>query len=114
MSAMEFLIEQLSETVSSATTLEDLARPMLEMLEAATGLESAYLTVIEPEKARQHILYAHNTGELAIPEGAYVAWADTLCRHALEEGRIYADDAGGCWGDARMVRNPCVSPLSAV
>ena len=100
MSALEFLIEQLSETVSSATTLEDLARPMLEMLEAATGLESAYLTVIEPEKARQHILYAHNTGELAIPEGAYVAWADTLCRHALEEGRIYADDAGGCWGDA--------------
>lgn len=104
MSAMEFLIEQLSESVSSAKTLEDLARPMLEMLEAATGLESAYLTIIEPDKARQHILFAHNTGELAIPEGAYVAWADTLCRHALEENRIYADDAGGCWGDADAAR----------
>ena len=62
MSAMEFLIEQLSESVSSAKTLEDLARPMLEMLEAATGLESAYLAIIEPDKARQQILFAHNTG----------------------------------------------------
>jgi len=104
MSAMEFLIEQLSETVSSATTLEDLARPMLEMLEAATGLESAYLAIIEPDKARQHILFAHNAGEIAIPEGDYLPWGDTLCRHALEENRIYADDAGGCWGDADAAR----------
>ncbi len=104
MSAMEFLIEQLSETVSSATTLEDLARPMLEMLEAATGLESAYLAIIEPDKARQHILFAHNAGEIAVPEGDYLPWGDTLCRHALEENRIYADDAGGCWGDADAAR----------
>ncbi|RSZ31482.1 MULTISPECIES: sensor domain-containing diguanylate cyclase [unclassified Variovorax] len=99
---MEFLIEQLSDSVSSAKTLEDLARPMLEMLEAATGLESAYLAVVEPDKGRQHILFAHNAGDgLAIPEGAYVPWTDTLCRHALEEDRIYTDDAGGCWGDAQ-------------
>jgi diguanylate cyclase len=101
MSAMESLIEQLSDCVSSAKTLEDLARPMLEMLEAATGLESAYLVSVDPDKGRQHILFAHNTGELlTIPEGAFVPWANTLCRHALEEDRTYTDDAGGCWGDA--------------
>ncbi|HEX7866643.1 MAG TPA: sensor domain-containing diguanylate cyclase [Variovorax sp.] len=115
---MEFLIEQLSDSVSSAKTLEDLARPMLEMLEAATGLESAYLTAVEPDKGRLHILFARNAGELAIPEGAYLPWADTLCRHALEEDRIYTDDAGGCWGDADAAQElgiqTCVSvPVKA-
>jgi len=40
MPAMESLIEQLSDSVASARTLEDLTRPMLEMLGAVTGLES--------------------------------------------------------------------------
>ena len=115
---MESLIEQLSDSVSSAKTLEDLARPMLEMLETATGLESAYLTTIDLDKGRQHILFAHNAGELSLPEGAPVPWADTLCRHAMEEGRIYTDDAGGCWGDADAARRlgiqTCVSaPVTA-
>lgn len=119
MPAMESLIEQLSDSVTSAKTLEDLARPMLEMLEAATGLESAYLMSIDPDKGRQHILFAHNTGErLAIPEGAFVPWTRTLCRHALEEGRTYTDDEGGCWGDANAARElgiqTCVSaPITA-
>ncbi|MEG2632473.1 MAG: diguanylate cyclase, partial [Comamonas sp.] len=41
---MEPLLDHLSETVSSAKTLEDLSRPLLEMLVSVTGMESTYLT----------------------------------------------------------------------
>ncbi|QNK67417.1 sensor domain-containing diguanylate cyclase [Variovorax sp. PAMC26660] len=97
---MDSLIEQLSDSVSSARTLEDLARPMLEMLEVVTGLESTYLTTIDLDKGLQHILFARNVKQLTIPEGLSVPWADTLCRRALEEGRPYTDDVANCWGDA--------------
>jgi diguanylate cyclase len=99
---MDSLIEQISDSVSSAKTLEDLARPMLEMLEVVTGLESTYLTTIDLDKGLQHILFARNVRQLTIPEGLSVPWADTLCRSALaidprttsvEEALRRADDA---------------------
>ncbi len=40
---MDSFFAQLSDSVKGARTLEDLTRPLLEMLEAVTGLESAYL-----------------------------------------------------------------------
>jgi diguanylate cyclase len=104
MSAMESLIEQLSDSVSSAKTLEDLARPMLEMLETVTGLESTYLTTIDLDKGEQHILFARNVRQLTIPEGLSVPWADTLCKRAMEEGRTYTADVAGCWGDSDAAR----------
>jgi diguanylate cyclase len=104
MAGMESLIEQLSDSVSSARTLEDLARPMLEMLEAVTGLESTYLTTIDLDKGQQHILFSRNARKLNIPEGLSVPWADTLCKRALEEGRTYTGDVASCWGDSGAAR----------
>lgn len=101
---MDSLIERLSDSVSSAKTLEDLARPMLEMLEVVTGLESTYLTTIDLEQGLQHILFARNVGDMNIPEGASVPWSDTLCRRALEEGRTFTDDVSDCWGDSDAAR----------
>jgi diguanylate cyclase len=102
---MDSLIEQLSDSVASAKTLEDLARPMLEMLEVVTGLESTYLTTIDLEKGLQHILFARNVKEMTIPEGISVPWSDTLCRRALEEGRTFTDDVADCWGDSDAARD---------
>lgn len=101
---MESLIERLSDSVSSAKTLEDLARPMLEMLEAVTGLESTYLTTIDLDKGLQRVLFARNAGAMTIPEGLSVPWSDTLCRRALEEGRPYTDDVATRWGDSDAAR----------
>ncbi|MGJ7567381.1 sensor domain-containing diguanylate cyclase [Variovorax sp. GB1R11] len=101
---MESLIERLSDSVSSAQTLEDLARPMLEMLEAVTGLESTYLTTIDLDKGLQRVLFARNAGAMTIPEGMSVPWSDTLCRRALEEGRTYTDDVATRWGDSDAAR----------
>ena len=73
--------------------------PLLEHLVRVSGLESAYLTRIRWDVLEQEILLALNKGELDITEGLTVAWADTVCRQALEIGprrtsaapEVYAD-----------------------
>ncbi len=101
---MDALLLRLSQSVASAWTLEDLTRPLLEMLETVTGLESTYLTSIDAEKGVQHILFARNSLELLIPEGLSVAWTDTLCKRALEEERFFTNDVSACWGDSDAAR----------
>lgn len=101
---MEPLLDHLSETVSSAKTLEELSRPLLEMLVSVTGMESTYLTTIDLQRNLQHVLYARNTCEMQIPEGLSVVWGDTLCKRALDEAQPFADDVGLRWGDSDAAR----------
>ncbi|MET1115319.1 MAG: sensor domain-containing diguanylate cyclase [Comamonas sp.] len=97
---MEPLLDQLSVAVTSARTLEDLSRPLLDMLAAVTGMESTYLTTIDWKHDLQHVLYAHNSGEMQIPEGLSVPWGDTLCRRALDQNQSFSNDVGTRWGDS--------------
>lgn len=101
---MDKMLHQLADSISSARTLEDLARPLLEMLEAVTGMESTYLTTIDLAGGIQHVLFARNSRQLQIPEGLSVPWSDTLCKRALEEGVPYTDDVAGRWGDSEAAR----------
>lgn len=97
---MDALIAQIAHSVTQARSLEELTRPLLKLLETATGLESTYLTVIDLEHSVQHILYAYNTRKMQIPEGLSVPWNDTLCKRALDENRPFSGDVGSCWGDS--------------
>ncbi len=101
---MDHLIDQLSVTVTSARTLEDLTRPMLEMLESVTGMESTYLTRVDLQKSVQEVLYARNTGTMEIPEGLAVPWDDTLCKRALDEDQLFANDVERRWADCAATR----------
>lgn len=101
---MDTLLSQLAESVSAAADLEGLTRPLLELLEAVTGLESTYLTTIDEQRGVQHVLFARNSKQMQIPEGLSVHWQDTLCRRALQENRPYTDDVSGCWGDSNAAR----------
>ncbi|HEY1128683.1 MAG TPA: sensor domain-containing diguanylate cyclase [Roseateles sp.] len=101
---MDSFFAQLSHSVSKARTLEDLTRPLLEMLEAVTGLESTYLTTIDLDNGLQHVMYVRNSRELQIPEGLTVPWGDTLCKRALDEGRPYTDCVASLWGDSDAAR----------
>jgi diguanylate cyclase len=94
----------LANSVSQARTLEELVRPLLELLQSVTGLESTYLTTIDEDAGVQHILFARNTHRLQIPEGLSVPWEGTLCKRALEEGRPYTDDVANCWSDSAPAR----------
>ncbi|MFB3240356.1 GGDEF domain-containing protein [Aeromonas salmonicida] len=101
---MDTILQALSVQVTAARDLESLTRPLLAMLETVTGLESTYLTQIDLEQSAQHILYARNSAALQIPEGGSVDWSDTLCRRALDEGRLYAADVADRWGDSAAAR----------
>jgi len=94
----------LASSVAHARTLEELVRPLLELLQTVTGLESTYLTTIDEGAGVQHILFARNTHRLQIPEGLSVSWEGTLCKRALEEGCLYTDDVANCWSDAAPAR----------
>lgn len=93
-------LKDLAESVSQARNLEELTRPMLELLENITHLESTYLTTIDEAAGVQKILYARNSGALQIPEGLSVPWSDTLCKRALQEKSFLTKDVPAVWGDS--------------
>ncbi|WP_339857431.1 GGDEF domain-containing protein [Pseudohongiella acticola] len=93
-------LEYLANSVSRANNLEELTRPMLELLEKMTHLESTYLTTIDEAAGVQRILYSRNMGDLNIPEGLLVPWSDTLCKRALDEKSFLTRDVPGVWGDS--------------
>lgn len=101
---MEPLLDQLSETVTSSRTLEELSRPLLEMLAEVTGMESTYLTSIDWQRDLQQVLYARNGSDMQIPEGLTVPWGDTLCRRALDEEQPFANDVDTRWGDSAAAK----------
>ena len=110
---MDNFFAQLSDSVQ-ARTLEELTRPLLEMLEAVTGLESTYLTTIHLDEGLQRVVFARNSQRLQIPEGIAVPWGDTLCKRALDEGRPYTDDVGTVWGDCDGARQLGIQTYASV
>jgi len=99
------ILTQLSAIVPAARSLEELTRPLLEMLAQTTGMESTYLTSIDAKADRQDVRFARNADStFAIPEGLSVPWGDTLCKRALEEKCGHADDVADRWGDSDAAR----------
>lgn len=101
---MDQLLTRLSQSLYQAHTQEELVRPLLEMLEQVTQLESTYLTTIDFDQALQHVLYARNTQQMQIPEGLSVPWSDTLCQRALAEGRMCTSNVQACWSDSQAAQ----------
>lgn len=98
------ILDKLSATISGSEDVESLVRPLLELLESVTGLESTYLTTIDRTNNVQSIVYARNTRTLNIPEGLSVPWDDTLCKRALDQNQRYVTDVGTRWGDSDAAR----------
>ncbi|WP_242483031.1 hypothetical protein [Pseudomonas sp. TH10] len=96
---MDQILSFLSDTLPTARTLEQLTRPLLTLLNQVTGMESTYLTTIDTDKGVQRVEFARNVGDMVIPEGLVVPWADTLCKRALDENRMYSDNVAEIWGD---------------
>lgn len=101
---MDPILLKLSDSLASARTLEDLTRPLLEMLQAVTNLESTYLTQVDAQRELQHVLFSRNSQALQIPENLSVPWGDTLCKRALEEDRMYTDNVAEHWSDSEAAR----------
>ncbi len=103
---MDQVLDRLIDVVAEADDLEAQVRPLLELLQSVTGLESTYLTTVDLDRDDQAILFARNAApeRFEIPEGSHVPWGDTLCKRALDEGRPFCDDVAGHWGDSDAAR----------
>ncbi len=102
--AVEASLAELAQYVASARDVESLSRPMLELMERVTGLESTYLTSIDTAKGVQRVLFSRCSELLTIPEDLTVPWGDTLCKRALTEGKFFVDDVAERWGDSEAAR----------
>lgn len=97
---MDPLISQLSAALPAAKSLEQLTRPLLQMLGAVTGMESTYLTSVSLADDVQRVEFARNSGNMVIPEGLEVTWSDTLCKRALDEDCLFTNEVSDRWGDS--------------
>jgi diguanylate cyclase (GGDEF)-like protein len=97
-------LPRLAAALTDSDNLESLTRPLLELLNTTTGLESTYLTLVDWAADEQRVLHSVNSGKLDIAEGLVVPWADTLCRRALDQKVPYTRDVPGIWGDSEMAR----------
>ncbi|SCK25704.1 sensor domain-containing diguanylate cyclase [Vogesella sp. LIG4] len=101
---MDAVLSQLSFSLNTARTVDQLIRPLLEMLGNITGMESTYLTSIELGQCLQHVRYARNTGDMQIAEGLSVPWEDTLCKRSLDMGLTATNQVETLWGDSAAAR----------
>ncbi|TDT44504.1 diguanylate cyclase (GGDEF)-like protein [Halospina denitrificans] len=101
---MDQLLERLARSNTDSASLESLTRPLLDLGQQVTGMDSVYLTAIDETEGLQKIIYSRNTGALQMQEGMEVPWQDTLCRRALDEGRFFTEDVPACWGDSNAAR----------
>lgn len=67
--------------------LEQMARPLLELIRRISGLESAFVTLIDWDGLEQHVIFSLNTGEMQVPEGSRVPWNESMCRSIFLSGR---------------------------
>lgn len=98
------VLDRLMDIVAEGDDVEELVRPFLRIIESLTGLESTYLTTVDREQCVQKVLFSHNTGSLNLHEGLEMDWSETLCQRSIEEGRRYAGDVSGRWGDTAVAR----------
>lgn len=104
---MDQVLDRLIDVVADADGLEAQVRPLLELLQSVTGLESTYLTAVHLEHDEQVVLFARNAApeRFEIREGQHVPWGDTLCKRAQDEGRPFCDDVAERWGDSDAARD---------
>lgn len=97
-------IERVAQRVASADGLEALCRPLLDLLQRISGLDSVYLTEIDWQHQKEHIRFVRNEGECKVTEGIRLAWRDTLCRRALNEGVRTESNVPRRWPQSAIAR----------
>lgn len=100
----DFILARVSETLSKEHSLESLVRQFLEMLEMVTDMESTYLTKISDDTRQQHIVYSRNSKQLEIPEGFSLPFGDSLCKRALDDNCLFANDVATRWRDCEAAQ----------
>ena len=74
------------------------ARPLLELIQRVTGLETSFVTRIDWDDQVQDVVLSLNTESLTVEEGSRLPWADSMCRWSMLSGRPATSDVPGDFG----------------
>lgn len=93
-----------------------MARPLLDLVQRLTGLETTFITEIDWVAQRQAVVLALNTGELEVAEGTSVPWEDSMCRWSFLSGRAHTaqvaiDYPGSIGGDELGMQTFVAMPI---
>ncbi|MES1955199.1 sensor domain-containing diguanylate cyclase [Salinisphaera hydrothermalis] len=97
-------IERFAQRIASADGLEALCRPLLDLLQRISGLDSVYLTEIDWQQHEERIRFVRNEGECKVTEGLRLPWRDTLCRRALDEDVRVESNVPRRWPQSETAR----------
>lgn len=76
----------------TSVALEQAARPLLQLVQHLTGLDTTFLTLIDWNALTQQVILVE--GQLSVPlqDGAVVNWSDSMCR-VLFDSKLSQSDA---------------------
>jgi len=84
------------------TEMEHVARPLLELMQRISGLETTFITRIDWTAQRQEVVLALNTSdELEVAERSELDWTDSMCRWAFLSGKEQSSDVPGDFPGSR-------------
>ena len=85
-------LDRVTAAVDHAGSEDSLVRPLLDVVVEVLGLESAYLTAIDPGRGTIEVRYSRNAGVLDVPEGQVRQWEGSLCHSCYEKGTLWSAD----------------------
>jgi len=74
--------------------LEQVARPLLQLVQHISGMETSFITAIDWDHQQQDVLFSLNTGAMQLPEGSRVDWVDSMCRSMFLSGQAQSSAVG--------------------
>ena len=107
-------LQDLAAAVAAGHDLQALTRPLLQLLQQITGLDSTFMSLVDADADELVIAYAHNGGALAIGEGVTTSWRHALCRRALDNTSPYVADVPAAWPDAVIAQQLGITSFASV
>ena len=79
-------------TNTAGEGFERTTRPLLELIQRLTGMETSFVTEIDWPSQRQEVVLALNASELQVTEGTVIDWSDSMCRWAFLSSKAQSVD----------------------
>lgn len=88
------LLDVVAQATESDRPLSDLVAPLLDLLAELSGLETTFLTAIDPVTDEQELRQLHRSdgSDASALAGFRIPWEDTLCKVSLERGTPWMPD----------------------
>jgi EAL domain-containing protein (putative c-di-GMP-specific phosphodiesterase class I) len=86
------VLDRVAAAIVDATDTESLVRPLLDVALEATGMQTAYVTVLDPDEQTLEHRFVRNTGPIQLPEGLTLPWPETLCYRCRQRDIVWSAD----------------------